>query len=99
MILKDAAKKLNLPYGTVVARIKTLGWSIDKALKTPVKKQSSIKCKNGHMWVNGTYTFDNRGLKYCLICSRERDRKRRPALGTNKTRHLKRERGKDGRFM
>jgi len=35
--LRQACKKLNLPYKTINSRVKR-GWSVDKALNTPVRK-------------------------------------------------------------
>lgn len=37
MCLKDAAKAIGQNYSAVCARIKKLGWSVEKALYTPVK--------------------------------------------------------------
>lgn len=40
-ILKDWAKIMGLPYGTVHRRIKHLGWSAQEALTRPLRKKSS----------------------------------------------------------
>lgn len=47
----------------------SLGWSIDKALKTPLKKYTK-KCKNGHEYIASNLRFDKFGARICRECNR-----------------------------
>ncbi len=70
-LLIDWAKIYNLSWDTLDARLKRLGWSVEKALTTPLK-HSPIACElfakiNKEMGWNGQYTFNGgefRVLRY-----------------------------------
>jgi len=44
MCLADAAALAGIPYRTAKKRVRSLGWSVDRALSEPVEKRRRNKC-------------------------------------------------------
>lgn len=77
-IAKDLTKKLGIKYQTFIARIKNLGWSVEKAITKETRNKSNKFCPNGHEYVDGSYIITKHGSRRCKECQREYDKKRRP---------------------
>src|SRR5690625_750711 len=63
------AKEKNISYDLVNTRIRSLGWSKEKAINTPVKKYSKKRNKYGE-WAN--IAIDN-NIPYSTFAARVRD--------------------------
>ena len=59
MSLAEAAEKAGLPYKQVHYRIKRRGWSIEKALSTPIRGKSELRIKCEELGLN-YHTIYNR---------------------------------------
>lgn len=52
MSLAEAAELAGLPYKQVHGRIKKYGWSVEKALSTPIQKKSELHVKCDELGIN-----------------------------------------------
>lgn len=59
MSLAEAAEKAGLPYKEVHFRIKKRGWTVEKALSTPIKVKSELHRRCEEMGLN-YHTIYNR---------------------------------------
>ena len=51
----------------------------------PVRRKLPTQCRNGHAYKDGTFAYDERGHRKCLLCvaTRAQTPKRRRATGTD----------------
>lgn len=70
ILLMDLAKIFKKPLGVVYARLKTMGWSLEKALATPVRPKAAFYVTHEGQQVLLVDLVKRRGLKYSVVHGR-----------------------------
>lgn len=71
--LVDLCRERGVDYDVARARIRTLGWDVERALSTPPAGRSrSIDprfCVRGHPWSSESIRLTKAGYRTCKICA------------------------------
>jgi hypothetical protein len=76
MTKTEWAEYLNMGVSTLNQRLGDYGWSIEKALSTPVHKRAPNQCVEGHPYDETTRRKDGRG-NHCKTCRKNKQMKAR----------------------
>ena len=68
--IQEWANIMGLKVSVLGMRLRKYGWSVEKALTTPVTVRTSI-CKKGHLWNAPSVTINKLGYKICNLCRSE----------------------------
>lgn len=69
--LVDLCREMGMDYDVARARIRTLGWEVERALSTPIAERSSDpkRCVRGHLWDGASTRIGREGYRSCKICA------------------------------